>query len=264
MIQAEGDADVAIVKAAVSMTSFKTTTLIGEDTDLFVLLLHCTFNNNAKKIYFHSDKGIPTVVYDIKVIKQMLGDNICHSLLFLHAFTGCDTTSRILGLGKKSALHKMMKEDSVLQSYARVFFTPKPYPAVIVSTGCKSMIASFNAKPGDSIRDLRNNILCKKVCAAKSFVTPERLPPTISATKFHSLRSYLQVMLWMDMADGMEVTEWGWDLQGNSLIPVMMDTNPAPEAILKMIHCNCSTGCSTHKCSCRKQGLNCSHVCGRC
>ena len=40
MIQAEDDADIAIVKAAVSMASFKTTILIGEDIDLFVLLLH--------------------------------------------------------------------------------------------------------------------------------------------------------------------------------------------------------------------------------
>ena len=30
---------------------------------------------------------------------------------------------------------------------------------------------------------------------------------TASATKFHSLRCYFQVMLWMRMADGMEVTE---------------------------------------------------------
>ena len=66
------------------------------------------------------------------------------------------------------------------------------------------------------------------------------------------------------MSDGMDVTEWGWNCQGNSLIPVMVDTKPAPEALLKMIHCNCSTGCSTLRCSCRKQGLNCSQACGRC
>ena len=92
---------------------------------------------------------------------------------------------------------------------------------------------------------------------AKSFVTPERLPATASATKF-------QVMLWMGMADGMEVTEWGWNSQDNSLIPVMLDSNPAPEALLKMIHSNCSTGCSSLRCSCRKQRLNCSQACGRC
>ena len=52
VIQAEEDADVDIVKAALAMPSFKTTTLIGEDMDLLVLLLHYTTNNNAKKICF--------------------------------------------------------------------------------------------------------------------------------------------------------------------------------------------------------------------
>ena len=36
VIQAEGDADVDIVKAAVSMAFFQTTTLIAEDTDLLI------------------------------------------------------------------------------------------------------------------------------------------------------------------------------------------------------------------------------------
>ena len=118
------------LKAAVSMASFKTTTLIGDDTDLLVLLLHYTPNNNAKKIYFCSDKGKPTVVYDIKVIKQVLGGEICHSLLFLHAFTGCDTTSSTFGLGNKSAQYKF-KEDSIFKSYARVFSEPNQDTVVI-------------------------------------------------------------------------------------------------------------------------------------
>ena len=80
-----------------------------------VLLLQYTPNNNAKKIYLRSDKGKPTVVYDIKVIKQVLGGEICHSLLFLYAFTGCDTTSSIFGIGKKSALYKF-KEDFILKT----------------------------------------------------------------------------------------------------------------------------------------------------
>ena len=114
------------------------------------------------------------------------------------------------------------------------------------------MIALFNGKRGDSLRDLRYTIHCKKVSAVKGFVTPGRPPPIASATKFHSLRSYFQVMMWIGMADGIEVTEWGWNCQDNNLTPVMLDSNPAPEALLKMIHCNCSTGCSSLRCSCRK------------
>ncbi|KAG0716548.1 hypothetical protein GWK47_009434 [Chionoecetes opilio] len=49
----------------------------------------------------------------------------------------------------------------------------------------------FNGKPGDNLSAVRYTRLCKKVSAAKSFVTPERLPPPSSATKYPSLRSYL-------------------------------------------------------------------------
>ena len=133
-----------------------------------------------------------------------------------------------------------------------MFFAPNQDPVVIESTGYKVVIALFNEKRGDSLRDLRYTILCEKVSAVKSFVTPGRLPPTASATKFHSLRSYFQVMMRIGMADGMEVTKWGWNCQENNLTAVMLDSTPAPEALLKKIHCNCSTGCSSLRCSCRK------------
>ncbi|KAG0719952.1 hypothetical protein GWK47_049433 [Chionoecetes opilio] len=62
------------------------------------------------------------------------------------------------------------------------------------------MVALFGGKPGDNLSAMRYSSLCRKVGSAKSFITPERLPPTSSATKYHALRSYLQVMLWMDNA----------------------------------------------------------------
>ena len=68
------------------------------------ILLHYASPSDGTKLYFRSDKASHTVVYDIKIIKQVTGSEICQSLLFLHTFTGCDTTSRIFGIGKKSAL----------------------------------------------------------------------------------------------------------------------------------------------------------------
>ena len=125
VIQAEGDADVDIAKAAVLAAESKSTTLIGEDTDLLVLLLfHTPADDVGKKINFHLDKKNPTVMYDVKVIKQILGDELCTNMLFLHAFTGCDTTSRIYGIGKKSVLHKFINEDQILKACGNEFCSP--------------------------------------------------------------------------------------------------------------------------------------------
>ena len=54
VINASGDADVDIVKAAVESSHLHSTTLIGEDTDLFVLLLYHT-HAEYKNLYFRSD-----------------------------------------------------------------------------------------------------------------------------------------------------------------------------------------------------------------
>ena len=66
VVQASGDADVDIVEAAVSSSMTKSTTLIGEDTDLLVLLLF-------KELYFRSDTSKDTTVYDINVLSNVLG-----------------------------------------------------------------------------------------------------------------------------------------------------------------------------------------------
>ena len=116
----------------------------------------------------------------------------------------------------------------------------------------------------ESLESLRYKFLCKKVAIASTFVKPGKLPPTSLATKFHARRTYLQVMEWMGMDDGMDFTEWGWDLQGNQLVPLIMENSPAPDPLLKMIRCNCLSASRTLKCNCKKHDLECTTACGRC
>jgi len=47
VIQAKGDADVQIAKAPVTISSFKYITLLGEDIDLFVLILYHVWKQTA-------------------------------------------------------------------------------------------------------------------------------------------------------------------------------------------------------------------------
>ena len=52
------------------------------------------------------DSGEENVVYDIKLLKRLFSDDICSDILFGHAFSGCDTTSSIFGVGKKTVSNK--------------------------------------------------------------------------------------------------------------------------------------------------------------
>ncbi len=194
VINASGDADVDIVKAAVKASEHQPTTLIGEDTDLLILLLYYAGTNN-RGLYFRSDKSKATKVYNISEMKQVLGSDLCSQLLFIHAFTGCDTTSHIFSVGKQTAFQKLANGESTIQSCANVFLLPHQARNVIEDHGTKAMAVLFGGKSTDSLASLRYNLFSKKIITAKSFVTPERLPPTESSTKYHCQRVYFQIMV---------------------------------------------------------------------
>ena len=47
---------------------------------------------------------------------------------------------------------------------------------------------------------------------------------------------------------------------------VVTSLAPAPESIIHLIACNCKTKCSTNRCKCQKNELNCFGMCecGKC
>ena len=73
--------------------------------------------------------------------------------------------------------------------------------------------------------------------SSSSFVTPERLPPTESATKLHCRRTYFQIMIWIGKQDGMDAVKWWWNVENDQLIPIMSQMTAAPDSLLKVIHC---------------------------
>ena len=58
------------------------------------------------------------------------------------------------------------------------------------------MIVVYNGGTEVDINWHRRKVLINKVTAAQSFVQPQRLPPTKAVTKYHSYRTYFQVMQW--------------------------------------------------------------------
>ena len=162
---------------------------------------------SGKRLYFRSDKSKADgsfEVYAINHLKEVLGHEVCSQLMFIHAVTGCDTTSRIFGVGKKTAFQKLVKGDPVLRGCANAFTVANQTTDVIDDLGCQAMAVLFGGKCTDSLATMRYNIFSKKVVSASSTVTPERLPPTESATIFHCRRAYYQswsrwdqMMVWM-------------------------------------------------------------------
>ncbi|CAC5394802.1 unnamed protein product [Mytilus coruscus] len=107
-IQVE-DADLLIVQTAVTKSHAEEVVVFGEETDSLVLLCHHA-KQNPNTIYFTSDKQATTKahkIWDISKTKLVIGQELCYQLPFIHAMTGCDTTSRLFGIGKPFALKKI-------------------------------------------------------------------------------------------------------------------------------------------------------------
>jgi len=97
-------------------------------------------------------------VYDINRLKDILGHGLCSQLLFINAMTGCDTTSRIVGVGKKSAFQKLVKGNPVLQSCANALTIQHQTTQIIEDLGCQVMSFLFGGKHADSLEKMRYNI----------------------------------------------------------------------------------------------------------
>ena len=62
----------------------------------------------------------------------------------------------------------------------------------------------------------------------------------------------------------LDATQWSWKIADDILQPVYTEEPLVPEEILQQISCNCSTGCKSYNCSCKKNFLKCTDVCKQC
>lgn len=261
---ASNDADLLIVQTAVELSKEHNTVLIGEDTDLLVLLCHHA-NMEFKDIIFRTEpkqnaKKISRIWNVTKTVRS-LGCRISENMLFAHAFLGCDTTSRLFGFSKGIAITKLNSCDAFLRE-AKIFSQNQATHDMIEKAGTKIFLNLYSAKDGETLDTLRYRLFCEKANKSSSHVRPEQLPPTNSAAKNHSYRVYHQICAWKNIH--LNAEEWGWILKRGKFHPITTERNPAPLHLLKVIRCNCKTDCLSMKCSCRKLGMNCSTACRHC
>ena len=263
-VHATGDADLLIVQTAAECAKNGTTTVIGEDTDLIVLLcMHA--DTNQSDVIFRSEtkqKRKKMRVWDIKKTKDLLGQESCGLLPVIHAVTGCDTTSQVFGIGKSAAIKKAKKPS--FTRHLRVFLNSSATPEEIKVTGEKLLVALYNGKERDDLNTLRFQRFCEKLSSSSSMVEVNTFPPTTAAAENHSKRVFLQVQEWLGKADQFDPEECGWICKNGKLFPATVSLPPAPESLLTVIRCSCKTNCERRRCNCRKHGLECSIACGEC
>ena len=266
VLNARDDADCMLVRTAIEAAGTMPTVLVGDDTDLLCLLVYHGYRRElhqlALKTSVKEKADDAPRVWNIQKLQERLGEDIIMRLLFVHAFSGCDTTSRFFNTSKGSIMKLL--DNKQFQKAADVFMQPSSTQANVTDAGEKAVIILYDGvqTKHTSLTTLRSEKYRNRTSTSKTFVRSCGMPPTSSAAKQHSLRVRLQIMVWL--GHPLNPKDWGWQLKDNKYCPKYTDKQPGPDSLLKVIRCACKTGCSTARCSCRKNGLDCTSACKEC
>ena len=111
VINSEGDADTYIVDAALGVTCDNNIAIVvAGDTDILILLIYF-WNSEMADVYLRTEekKYQPVKLVKIRSVVEYLSSDVVHNILFIHAWSCCDTTSATYG-HEKTALLKLVKK----------------------------------------------------------------------------------------------------------------------------------------------------------
>lgn len=90
--------------------------------------------------------------FNIPKIRPSCGDDLANSLLALHTYTGCDTTSTIFHIGKQFAFFCAL-EDNFFWDLLSSFISPNLSSNQVEHIGLKLMVMLFNGNREESIKN---------------------------------------------------------------------------------------------------------------
>ena len=249
------DADRDVVCLAIDKLQYSDVTVYGDDSDLIVLILHHAdvVLKSGHTLYYHTKSEIWNMNQLISKSKTF---PFVSRILVVHAFLGCDTTSRINGVGKDRFL-KTRELD--FWELFDIFIEYDINPVTIAEYGRKIMLKIYKAKEEMDLNDLRATLFqkenLKKISAndmknKQQLADCKTLPPTDDTSSHHSLRVYHQVQTWL--GNILSPIDWGWLERSGKYVPQMTSagTRIAPNRVLDLVNCSCTKGCNNARCSC--------------
>ena len=146
------DADTQIASQATDLASQRRpVTVVADDTDVILLLIH-HMEEHMEDIYFSSEKS--KKIWSIRQVIKKVGPIVKDHLLLLHAWTGCDTTSAIFGLGKKDLMKKLQASEEI-QQLSDVICDPWAEQDNVAHAGQRLSVIMYGGKVDDTLNTLR-------------------------------------------------------------------------------------------------------------
>ena len=223
------------------------------DTDVLVLLIAHSHSINKSIVIKAGTSKTPQFIpiHDI-VMKYNIPPHSAMSLLSFHAITGSDTTSYLVGHSKRTAFQVYLKHMELLDGLGMDSLTNESIQK------CELFICRLYGTRVSTADEAR-------VALFKKGLSQELLPPTSNALRFHIERSHLQSLIWQKALEAKPqippAVDYGWKLESDVLVPILMTSEPLPSACINLIRCGCKGSCTTQRCSCRKSKMPCTGLC---
>ena len=123
--KAAADADTMIVHTAIELSHHKIMMFVGTDIDLLILLIHRSSPDNFLYFVKLGSGTIHNKVYGIRDVQYRFPVGFCQNQgFFLHAMTGCYTTSVFF----------QKREEEIFQSTTEAFRSKKSYFDLFIYT----------------------------------------------------------------------------------------------------------------------------------
>ena len=175
---AKEDADLLIAQTAVQSAATKNTVIVADDADLVILLCYYAAPYGFALFMQCSTRGTTKKnrIWDIKVTQSE----------FIHAILGCDTTSRLYGLGKGLSLKRFTSSAS-FRGKVEQFCKKDATVANVIDAGEAALVCLYSGKEGHNLDGLRYATFCYKEATNNVHIRPQTLPPTSAAARYHSM-----------------------------------------------------------------------------
>ena len=245
--QEETDSRVILYADYGAKKAYKSIKVRSPDSDVFFILLHHAPKLNAN-VYFDTGKGNSRRIFDISKISETLGQKQCSSLLALHAFTGCDSTSAFRGIGKVKPIKVLEKK----KEFEDPLVVLGESWNVVDSTlhELEEFTCAIYGHPRFKSLDLLRLHLLKKKCMQTNEIDPNKsvdlatLPPCTATLKQHIKRTNFQLKIWKDALEPFQelpsAEHHGWKMEDGCLEPNWCETSILPEELELLLDDYCA------------------------
>ena len=231
------------------------------DTDVLVLAITTASVLPGCKLWIAFGHGNKFRYIAAHTIAAYLGAEKSHGLLFLHAFTGCDSVSAFCSIGKKTAWQvwqSMHHLDPVFKALSQL-------PSQITDDAMVELerfvvVLYSRTSSLNKVNDARKHLF------AYGNRKMDNIPPSRDALLQHVKRAAYQAgHIWGQALTLNPIlpspSDWGWisDTDGH-WSPIWTTLPEASKGCRELVRCNCRKSC-LGRCKCFKSNLKCTQLC---